>query len=254
MMKTLLLAIIAVPFLSFSQVGYTVKVTQLMAKADNCDGGGLCLSAPQDPVFNIWVTDAESNENTNCWAFDNDNDMEFGEWNDIVDYELANESYVNTSYLSFDMGAFESDAISGISCSSAFGDDNVFDRAFNKLITIASMPMNVPYIDTISVGDMYYMEVEILWHDYASLDEISDELAVALSPNPSNGVFNIQLTENGINNFHVSINDISGVEIYSNIIASNQTTVDLSNHQSGTYFIKIITENRSIIKKVVLKN
>src|SRR5690606_10355518 len=161
--------------------------------ADNCDGGGLCLSAPQDPVFNIWVTDAESNEHTNCWAFDNDNDMEFGEWNDIVDYELANESYVNTNYLSFDMGAFESDAISGISCSSAFGDDNVFDRAFNKLITMASMPMNTPYIDTISVGDMYYMEVEILWYDYASLNEISDELAVAISPNPSNGIFNIQL-------------------------------------------------------------
>lgn len=253
-MKTILLVLITVPILSFSQVGYTVKVTQLMATADNCDGGGLCLSAPQDPVFNIWVTDAESNENTNCWAFDNDNDMEFGEWNDIVDYELANESYVNTNYLSFDMGAFESDAISGISCTSAFGDDNVFDRAFNRLITMASMPMNVPYIDTISVGDMYYMEVEILWHDYASLDEISDELAVAISPNPSNGIFNIQLTEKGINNFQVSVYDLSGLVIYSNDIASNQTSINLSGYTSGSYFIKVITENRSVIKKILLQN
>lgn len=254
MMKTLLLAILAVPFLSFSQVGYTVKVTQLMAKADNCDGGGLCLSAPQDPVFNIWVTDAESNENTNCWAFDNDNDMEFGVWNDIADYELANESYVNTNYLSFDMGAFESDAISGISCSSAFGDDNVYDRAFNKIITMASMPMNVPYVDTISVGDMYFMEVEILWYDYASLDEISDDLALSVAPNPSNGIFNVQLTENGINSFQVSVYDLSGAAIYSKYINSNQTFINLSDYTSGTYFIKVITENRSITKKVLLNN
>lgn len=253
-MKILLIAIISVPLLSFSQVGYTVKVTQLMAKADNCDGGGLCLSAPQDPVFNIWVTDAESNENTNCWAFDNDNDMEYGEWNDIADYELANESYVNTNYLSFDMGAFESDAISGISCSSAFGDDNVFDRAFNKLITMTSMPMNVPYIDTISVGDMYYMEVEILWHNYASLAEISDELAVAISPNPSNGIFNIQLTESGINGFKINVYDISGVEIYSNDVTLNQTSIDLLDYKPGTYFIKVVTENRSVTKKILLHN
>ena len=185
-MKILLLAILGISFLSNSQVGYTVKVTKLMAKADDCDGGGLCLSAPQDPVFNLWVTDAETTENTNCWTFNNDNDMEYNEWNDIVDYELANEAYVNTNYLSFDMGAFESDAISGISCSSGFGDDNVFDRAFNKLITLSSIPMNVTYVDTISVGSMYYMEVEILWFDYASLDEITPELAVAISPNPSN--------------------------------------------------------------------
>ena len=92
----------------------------------------------------------EANENTNCWTFDNDNAMAYGVWNDITDYELANESYVNTNYLSFDLGAFESDALSGISCSSGTLDDNVFDRAFNKLITKLFTPafrIILPFLD-----------------------------------------------------------------------------------------------------------
>lgn len=254
MMKTILLAFIIIPLLAFSQVGYTVNVTKLMAKADNCDGGGLCLSAPQDPVFNLWSTDAESNERTNCWAFNNDNSMGFNVWNDIVDYELANESYVNTNYISFDMGAFESDAISGISCSSAFGDDNVYDRAFIKQINLASVPMNVAYVDTISVGDMFFMEIEILWHDYASVDELSNELSVAISPNPSNGLFNIQLTEADASSFQVTVYDISGTEVYSESVLSKNKAIDLSNHKAGTYFIKVLTENKSVVKKVLLQN
>ena len=68
-MKTILLSITMMSFLASAQIGYTVTVTKLMATADDCDGGGFCLLAPQDPVFNVWVTDAQANENTNCWAF-----------------------------------------------------------------------------------------------------------------------------------------------------------------------------------------
>ncbi len=254
-MKTILLSITMMSFLASAQIGYTVTVTKLMATADDCDGGGFCLLAPQDPVFNVWVTDAQANENTNCWAFNGDNAMDYGVWNDIADYELANESYVNTNYISFDMGAFESDALStDISCFAGGLDDNVFDRAFNKLITTASMPMNAVYTDTLVVGGIYNMVIDIIWHDYASIDENPNELAVAISPNPSNGVFKINLTDLLENEFEVSVYDLAGNAILTDMVNGNQSTIDLTNQKTGIYFVKIISNNRSVTKRVQIQH
>lgn len=253
-MKILLLSISMMTFLANAQIGYSVHVTKLMATADDCDGGGFCLSAPQDPVFNIWVTDAQANENSACFTFDNDDNMAYGVWNDIPDFELANESYVLTNYLSFDLGAFESDAFSGISCTSGTFDDNVFDRAFNKLITTGSMPMNVVYTDTLVVGGIYNMVVDILWFDYASLDEISDELSVAISPNPSSGVFKINLTDLQENEFNITVSDVSGNSIYSNFVNGTQTSIDLSSHNTGVYFVNIVSNNRSVTKRIQVQH
>lgn len=253
-MKHILLAIAFLPLFSNAQIGYSVNVTKLMATADDCDGGGLCLSAPQDPVFNIWVTDAEGNEQTNCFAFDGDAAMDFGLWNDIPDFELSNQSYVNTNFISFDMGAFESDALSGISCTSGALDDNIYDRAFNTLIATTSMPMNVVYTDTLEVGGMYYIVVDILWYDYASLDEISNELAVAISPNPSNGIFKVNLTDAKENDFEIKVLDVSGSEILSDFVNGKQTTIDLTHQKAGIYFVKIISNNRSITKRIQVQH
>lgn len=87
------------PLLSYAQVSYDVTVTRLRALADDCDGGiiTLCANAPQDPVFNIWVNDAEANEENYCWVFEDDNDAEYGLWKNIQDVQIASQSNVATS-------------------------------------------------------------------------------------------------------------------------------------------------------------
>ena len=253
-MKTILLSLFMISFAASAQIGYTIHVTKLMATADDCDGGGFCLSAPQDPVFNIWVTDAAANENTNCWGFDNDDDMAYGLWNDITDYELANEAYVLTNYFSFDMSAFESDALSGISCSAGGLDDLVFDRTFVKLITTSMVPMNTIYTDTLSLGGAYNMVIEIMWHDYAGIDENPNELAVAVSPNPSNGVFKINLTDVVENEFEITVQDITGKTIYRDFVNGKETTLNLTEQISGIYFVNIISNNRSVTKRIQIQH
>src|SRR3989338_8231859 len=120
-MKHVLLPLTFLPLLASAQynVAYTVTVTKLKALADDCDGGApFCLNAPQDPVFNMWTNDGQANENTNCWIFEEDPEIEYGLWKDIQNLEIANESGVNTSYISFDMSVFESDAIGSPGCTS----------------------------------------------------------------------------------------------------------------------------------------
>ena len=116
------------------------------------------------------------------------------------------------------------------------------------------IPMGVTYTDTLVVGDMYYMVVDINWHDYAGIDENPNELAVAISPNPSNGIFKINLTDVIENEFEISVQDLSGKTIYNDFINGKEATLNLTEQISGIYFVKIISNNRSVTKRVQIQH
>lgn len=252
-MKYLVLLLVSISFIGNSQIDYSVKVTQLMALADDCDGGGLCLSAPQDPIFNIWVIDQENNEETYCWIFNNDDNQEYGLWNDIPDVEIAQRTGVVTSYISFDLGGFESDNLNP-NCSSSFGDDEIFDRQFVEQIDLSLLQNGVPHIDTVSVGGVFFFEVEILYNDYASLSSLKNEaIDFSVYPNPSTGVLNIKINNQTTSDATILITDMMGREISSINAVSTQTTVDLSNQSSGVYFVSVFTENAVSTQRIVIK-
>lgn len=77
----------------------------------------------------------------------------------------------------------------------------------------------------------------------------SDNLFIKIYPNPTQNVLNFSTTDNtSINN--VSILDISGkVVINSNNF--NNNSVDISKLQSGVYFVKFSSDEKSIVKKFI---
>ncbi len=255
-MKHFLLCTFFVPFFSPAQynVAYTVTITKLMARADDCDGGApFCLNAPQDPVFNIWTNDGEANENTSCWIFEDDPEIEYGLWKDIQNLEIANESGVNTSYITFDMAGFESDAIGSPGCTSGTGDDAVHDRQFVEQFDLSTIPAESTYVDTINLNDVYYAQIEIWWEDLnAGLFELDDDLVFALGPNPSSGVFDIRLSEGSVPSFDVIVTDIAGRVIYEHSEHGNQLTVDLNGQTAGMYFVKLSSEGKSATQTLIL--
>lgn len=251
-MKYLLFIFLSASFIAQSQIDYTVTVTKLMAYADDCDGGGFCLSAPQDPVFNIWVTDAETTENTYCWIFDGDDNQAYGVWNDIPNVEIANETDVITNYLTFDLGGFESDNLNP-NCSSAFGDDEVYDRQYVDLINFGTLQNGVAYIDTLSVGGVYFFEIEVVFHDYASVNELEKELNFVLAPNPNNGTFIVKLDQVAQNGFSTQVRDMMGRIVYAEETTSFESQIDISNQDAGVYFVTVNAENKSTTQKVILK-
>ena len=251
-MKYLLFIFLGASFIAQSQIDYTVTVTKLMAYADDCDGGGFCLSAPQDPIFNIWVTDAETTENTYCWIFDGDDNQAYGVWNDIPNVEIANETDVITNYLTFDLGGFESDNLNP-GCSSAFGDDEVYDRQYVDLINFGTLQNGVPYIDTLSVGGVYFFEIEVVFNDYASVNELEKELNFVLAPNPNNGTFIVKLNENDQNGFSTEVRDMMGRIVFTEETTYFETQIDISNQDAGVYFVTVNANNKSTTQKVILK-
>lgn len=254
-----------------SQINYTVKVTKLRALADDCDGEFVdpilgftfCPFAPQDPVFQLWAkAEGNSNETFYCWAFDSDDNQAYGLWNDIQDVEIASETNIISDYITFEASGFESD-FAVVSCSEipligdAFAlvnpDEAVFNRQVIDQIPFDNMQSGIPYTHTLSLGDVYFFEIEILFFDLAAVNEIQNNFSLTIVPNPSNGVFNIKLDKTIVSGFSAVVRDIMGRIIYAEETTSNETQVDLSSQDAGVYFVSVDANNTSSTQKVVLK-
>ena len=72
---------------------------------------------------------------------------------------------------------------------------------------------------------------------------------VVVYPNPTNGMVQIQHSEFLIQN--VEVYDAYGKMLNVVNVNDNSATIDLSDYASGTYFVKIVTENGVVTKRVV---
>jgi len=87
---------------------------------------------------------------------------------------------------------------------------------------------------------------------------IGENQAVGLElfPNPTNGLLNLNISANQFNNADLRIIDAVGKEVYRqnglNIDGSYSTSIDLSEHPQGIYFVIIKGENQQASKKVFL--
>ena len=82
--------------------------------------------------------------------------------------------------------------------------------------------------------------------DFASLDKIS------ISPNPSNGIFNIALGT--IQPTQIVAYDLTGKIVYDKkeiTVTNFETKIDLSNVSPGIYFVKISNNDQITVKRII---
>lgn len=257
MRKLLLLTgVLALSMSSFGQVDYTVTVLRLKAKADDCDGGAItfCSAAPQDPVFHIWTTDAGANENTSCWIYDNDPAAGYNMWIDIQNLEIANETNVLTTYITVDMGGFESDVLIGNIACDDWSGDAVMSRQLAQQFDLSFIPEGTPYVATVNINDTYFAEIEILWIDpFAGMDELNAAEKFVLSPNPTQGVFAIATAEEHDQEYQVLITDMSGRVIQQIDSIRTNEPIDLTSQDSGTYFVTVSINGVSRTERITVQ-
>jgi hypothetical protein len=253
-MKTLLSFGALLPLLSLAQVSYDVTVTRLRALADDCDGGAItfCANAPQDPVFNLWVNDAEANEETYCWIFEDDNDAEYNLWKDIQDVQIASQSNVSTSFLTFDMSGFESDNLNP-GCSSGVGDDAVIDREFVQQIDLNTLTEGgVDNVVVLSLQDVYFAEVIIQWTDLTASTHELPAPSLSIAPNPNSGSFTLATT--GIVGLRtISVHDMTGRIIYTQEVIQDVSDIHLGMVEPGNYLIHVTSDYGNTTEKLIVR-
>lgn len=91
----------------------------------------------------------------------------------------------------------------------------------------------------------------------AGVNEVKDESEkVKVYPNPSNGVFTIQLNgQEPIANTYIQIYNVVGQQIYSSIIKDRTTEINLNGQPQGVYLYRVTTETATLVDegKVVLQ-
>ncbi len=72
-------------------------------------------------------------------------------------------------------------------------------------------------------------------------------------PNPSTGLFNVELIGQANEEFTVSVVDIAGRVVYQEVTGESAFTIDLTNAAAGSYTVAIQTLQHTMMKRVVVK-
>ncbi len=78
-----------------------------------------------------------------------------------------------------------------------------------------------------------------------------EKAGISLYPNPSNGIFTVET--NNFSDYKIEITDIAGKIIYSKNNAVSTSKIDLSNQNSGLYFVKITNKDKIYTQEIVIK-
>jgi hypothetical protein len=70
-------------------------------------------------------------------------------------------------------------------------------------------------------------------------------------PNPTNGVFTIELDDNG--KYDVTVNNVLGQTVYATSTTSMKTTIDLSSFEKGIYTIELKNNSATYTEKVIVE-
>ena len=89
--------------------------------------------------------------------------------------------------------------------------------------------------------------------DPLSVNEVGQKETILVAPNPSNGVFNLQLPDVS-GNTTVEIYNTAGQQIFQQTIATNELLIDLSAQKtSGVLLLKVTNNGQSYYSKIALK-
>jgi Zn-dependent metalloprotease len=104
-------------------------------------------------------------------------------------------------------------------------------------------------------NDGWYID-EIVVYNCAEALSINDfnflNNNISISPNPSSGIFNIEMKS--ISDFRYDVYDITGKSVRNRIdIMNNSFKLDLSNYSPGIYFFKLYSNEGTITKKLMVK-
>ena len=121
---------------------------------------------------------------------------------------------------------------------------NSFDETiFYSVKAVYGTGANAPFSDFTS-----WIGILVSSPSITALDNLSERVKVA--PNPSLGVFTIDLGGINITKSSLRIYDMQGKTVYTSDISSNQTTISLKDAPAGIYLIEISTSKGRILKRL----
>jgi len=130
------------------------------------------------------------------------------------------------------------------------------DLTFNPIVTgLYALSMRIDEWRTVNntlynVGTTFREMLVVVDSAFlTSVNEHNFQHQVSIYPNPNNGVFNVDvnITKNSV----IQVYNISGQLILQKTLTKNITQVNLTEYSKGMYFVKVETDNKTIVRKIV---
>jgi hypothetical protein len=175
--------------------------------------------------WNAYTIESTQTNPVTGYSFLRDNNNT-GSWQVLVNTTAL--STTDPNYSTYPNGNWRVDAI-GFSCtpSLSLGHNNQIENTFQKAHSNLNKPTTI------------------------GIKQFSNNLAVAISPNPNNGNFTLEF--NNYKNTSVEIYSILGDLVYKTNLQKEKTNINLQNINKGTYMVHIISDNGTAVKRVVIE-
>ncbi|MCF6172026.1 MAG: T9SS type A sorting domain-containing protein [Bacteroidales bacterium] len=120
---------------------------------------------------------------------------------------------------------------------------------------VGEFDVTYTYIDEFGCGASDDQKVTVV--NCVGVDENAESIVLDVYPNPSRGVFNVDIRSELLNNADLKVVDVLGKVVYQkkdlNIQASDENTIDLGSNPQGIYFVIVSGENYRSVKRIFLK-
>ncbi len=83
------------------------------------------------------------------------------------------------------------------------------------------------------------------------LYNVSQDLNFTISPNPTHGLLQVDLSSENFNQAGLYLYDVSGKRLMNTLTEDNINSLDLSGYPTGIYLLQIVIEGRTSISKIV---
>jgi hypothetical protein len=136
---------------------------------------------------------------------------------------------------------------------SAWSDTTIaLTGAFNGQV------VNVVFVGSRGNGYTSDMSIDNISLDFAvGINTIASELeGISISPNPSTGLFTLNIETPAKENFNVTVRDAQGRAVYTENLTVNGTyrnDLDFTTFAKGVYFMQVQTETESKVEKLIIQ-
>jgi PKD repeat protein len=149
---------------------------------------------------------------------------------------------------------FTSSSVGGATFSWTFGDGSTsaIENPTHTYTTAGTF--DVTLVVTNAAGCSDTIIKSILVTNSSSLSENDQFNNFTVFPNPSKGLFNIQMNSNALSSKIAVMNLLGEVIVTKELVQTSngnfESQIDLSNYPNGIYLINMSTENQTVVRKI----
>ena len=183
---------------------------------------------------------------TNSFFFEGDQLAAWMDWNNDGDFEDSGEQILSHTFSM--ASSLPQQAIITVPLNAHIGETRMRVRITYDVATEGP----ISPCGTSSYGEVEDYQIKII-NPALSIQDENSPTNILIYPNPSTGVFNLNVSDLGAPIYKINIINTQGAIVSTLNIANNKQQIDLSALAKGIYFVHLLSNEKTYVRKIMLE-